>query len=115
MSQTPSTHEARLRSLPETECRQAGLALDPTQLATVIPHGLYCYTVLSVHPATPTRPSSRDLLPCPFYRGRLPMNTYCLLNPSSTYRQDWLFNVDATKGCGINEPSDDDINTDLPA
>jgi hypothetical protein len=77
--------------------------IPPARLRQLIPFGDYCYSILPDWKQTSA--IGRRIKPCPFYAGQRPMDCYCGL-----YRgpQDGLFNVDATKSCGINEPAEAD-------
>lgn len=88
--------------------RLLGRILPASLLKRLIPDGDYCYRVLSCTPATANTPTIHQIAPCPFARGGRP-DTWCILNPSPDFREDWAFNVDATKGCGINQADDQDL------
>lgn len=88
--------------------RLRGLRLSPDTLAHIIPQGPYCYTVIGPLP----RPQiGQRIRPCIFLKGARP-DTICLINPARDFRRDVLFNVDACKGCGINDPPDDEEETE---
>jgi hypothetical protein len=88
----------------EIQLRKEVRDLSTQELATLIPHGPYCYTVLT--PLPPPAIGQR-IDPCPFLMGSRP-DTTCFLNPAPLYAIDTLYNPDACKRCGINDAESDD-------
>lgn len=95
---TPETIQIAWKELNDSHVRSRGLRLSQSGLEDIIPHGPYCYTVLGDLPAPAIGQRTR---PCIFLRGNRP-DSICLINPDRTFRDD-LYNVDACKGCGVNE------------
>ncbi len=89
-----ATHHQRTNQL-----RQHIHALSQDQLATLIPHGPYCYSVLG--PLPPSQ-IGHHIQPCPFLMGTRPETT-CFFNPDPLYAIDTSYNPDACKRCGIND------------
>jgi len=88
----------------EIQIRQEIHDLSKEELATLIPLGPYCYSVLT--PLPPPAIGQR-IDPCPFLMGSRP-DTTCLFNPTPLYAIDTLYNPDACKRCGINDAESDD-------
>jgi len=84
----------------EVHFRSEALSLSPETLATLIPHGPYCYTVLA---PLPPPAIGHKIAPCPFLIGSRP-DTTCFRNPNPHYAIDTSYNIDACKCCGINDP-----------
>lgn len=72
-------------------------------LEKTIPAGDYCYSVLPARQQN--LKNARRVRFCPYFSGRRPMDCQCAL-----YRgqQDGWFNLDAIKGCGINETKEEE-------
>lgn len=83
----------------EVELREIVLNLSTQELVTIIPDGPYCYAVLA---PLPSPAIGHKIQPCPFLIGSRP-DTTCFLNPVKDYATDFGYNVDACKGCGIND------------
>lgn len=79
--------------------RREALSLDHEALQRHIPHGPYCYSVLQ---ALPPPQIGHRIRRCPFLHGSRP-ETLCLANPSPNFANDIFYNIDACKGCGMNE------------
>lgn len=95
---TPDTIADAWKGLNDSTIRSRGLRLSPATLREIIPHGLYCYTLLG--PCDPPAIGIKTK-PCLFLRGER-VDTICLINPEDTFR-DSTYNMDSCKGCGINE------------
>lgn len=87
----------------EVQLRATLLTFSTQELTPLIPHGPYCYTVLA--PLSPPA-IGHKIQPCPFLIGSRP-DTTCFLNPGQDYATDFVYNVDACKGCGINDDGAD--------
>lgn len=99
----PILSRGQLDDLSDEALRAYLLAIPEAARAQYIPKGSYCYAPYPEgHPA-----HAGQRVPqvqwCPFFRGHQPMDTHCLINPKPAYRDDWGFNVDAVKGCGLSE------------
>ena len=81
------------------QLRQQIRALSPDHLATLIPHGPYCYSVLG---PLPSPQIGHRIQHCPFLLGTRPETT-CFINPDPRYEIDTSYNPDACKRCGIND------------
>jgi len=79
--------------------------INPKRLEHMIPVGDYCYEIVGelLYRADTGMPYHRIKM-CPFFAGQRPDNTYCYLNSNP---EDWMYNVDACKGCGINQPAEE--------
>lgn len=95
---TRETIEEAWKGLNDSKVRSRGLRLSQTTLSEIIPHGLYCYTLLGHSDQVPIVIKTR---PCLFLRGQS-TDTFCLINPEENFR-DSTYNMDSCKGCGINE------------
>ncbi len=71
----------------------------PAWVQRLVPEGEYCYRVVA-HEA-----GARVIKRCPFLQFQRP-DTLCLLDPLA----DWVFAVDACKGCGINQTGPDEAD-----
>jgi len=97
------TDQIKAHFVHESLLRSKALALSPDALATLIPHGPYCYTVVA--PLPPPAIGQR-IAPCPFLMGSRPETT-CFRNPNPHYAIDTSYNIDACKCCGINDLDDE--------
>lgn len=98
---TPETLAEAWKDLKDSAIRSRGLRLSAPTLQDIIPHGLYCYTILGTSDPPKIGINTK---PCFFLRGKS-TDTICLINPEEDFR-DSTYNMDSCKGCGINEDLD---------